>query len=44
LILAEIELESETSDFNKPSWIGIDVSQSVRYYYSKLIHNPYCNW
>ena len=40
LILAEIELESETVKVNLPSWIGIEVSHDSRYFNSNLIKNP----
>ena len=44
LIVAEIELESECESFEKPSWIGEEVSSDFRYYNSNLVQNPYCNW
>jgi adenylate cyclase len=44
LILAEIELSSETQNFEKPSWIGEEVTGDIRYYNSNLVNNPYKNW
>ena len=44
LILAEIELESEEETFEKPNWLGIEVTNNEKYYNSYLIKNPYKNW
>lgn len=44
LIVAEIELSSEDEAFEKPDWLGIEVTNDVRYYNSYLSQNPYKNW
>ena len=44
LVIAEIELQSEDQQFDKPSWIGEEVSGEKKYYNSKLAVNPYSNW
>lgn len=44
LILAEIELEKEDDEFEKPGWLGEEVTGNLDYYNSKLIENPYKNW
>lgn len=44
LIVAEVELESEDQAFNKPDWIGEEVTGDPRYFNSNLIANPYSNW
>lgn len=44
LIVAEIELPTETSLFTKPDWIGKEVTDDPRYYNSNLIRNPFCQW
>ena len=44
LIMAEIELKSETEPFEKPSWLGKEVTHDKRYYNSYLSKNPYKNW
>lgn len=44
LVVAEIELESEDEEFEKPFWLGEEVSDDSRYYNSQLIENPYKNW
>ena len=36
LIVAEIELESEDQEFNKPDWIGDEVSGDPRYFNSNF--------
>ena len=44
LIVAEVELESEDEAFEKPSWLGKEVTGDTKYYNSMLIKNPYKNW
>lgn len=44
LVVAEIELESESQTFAKPSWIGEEVTQDARYYNSNLSINPFSRW
>jgi adenylate cyclase len=44
LVVAEVELASETEFFHKPDWAGAEVSDDHRYYNINLIDNPYCNW
>jgi adenylate cyclase len=44
LIVAEIELSSETESFQKPNWLGEEVTGDVRYYNSMLMKNPYSTW
>lgn len=44
LIMAEIELNSENENFEKPSWLGKEVTSDNRYYNSYLSKNPYKNW
>lgn len=44
LILAEIELPSEDAVFEKPDWIGEEVSGDPRYFNSSLVANPYSTW
>jgi len=44
LIVAEIELESEDQVFDKPDWIGEEVSSDPRYFNSNLIAHPYTKW
>lgn len=44
LIIAEIELSSEKETFEKPDWLGIEVTNDTRYYNSYLSINPYKSW
>lgn len=44
LIVAEIELNSETEEFEKPIWLGREVTGDARYYNSQLIKQPYTTW
>lgn len=44
LIVAEIELDSPNSQFNKPEWIGEEVSYDPKYFNSSLIKFPFKNW
>ena len=41
LIVAEVELESEDQQFEKPDWIGEEVTGDPKYFNSNLIQNPY---
>lgn len=43
LILAEIELNSEDENFEKPNWVGEEVSKDPKYFNSNLAKNPYKN-
>ena len=44
LIVAEIELGSEDEAFEKPDWIGEEVSGDPRYFNSNLVAHPYSTW
>lgn len=44
LEMAEIELQSETEQFEKPDWLGDEVTNDKRYYNSYLSKNPFKNW
>ena len=44
LVVAEIELTSENEAFEKPDWLGEEVTGDVRYYNSLLSKTPYRNW
>ena len=44
LIVAEIELASETETFKKPAFLGQEVTGDVKYYNSTLMKNPYKKW
>lgn len=44
LIMAEIELGSEDESFDRPDWLGEEVTGDERYYNAYLAKNPYKNW
>ena len=44
LIMAEVELGSADEPFEKPDFIGVEVTGDRRYYNSQLRKNPYKNW
>lgn len=44
LILAEVELSSEDEEFERPLWLGKEVTGDVRYYNSMLMKQPYGLW
>ncbi len=44
LVVAEIELESEDQKFEKPSWVGEEVTGDPRYFNSNLVNHPYTTW
>lgn len=44
LVMAEIELGSADEPFERPSWLGKEVTGDRRYYNASLSVNPYKNW
>jgi adenylate cyclase len=44
LILAEIELSSVNQEFDKPRWIGKDVTGDHKYKNANLVKNPFSKW
>ena len=44
LIMAEIELKSEADSFEKPEWLGEEVTNDERYYNAYLSKNPFKDW
>ena len=44
LVVAEIELASEDQPFDKPDWVGAEVSGDARYYNANLIRHPFSQW
>ena len=44
LTVAEVELSSEDEKFDKPDWLGEEVTGDVNYFNSMLIKNPFSNW
>lgn len=44
LVMAEVELKHEDDLFEKPDWLGQEVTGQKQYYNSNLIKNPFKNW
>lgn len=44
LIVAEVELTREDEPFQRPLWLGKDVSADPRYYNARLAVSPYKDW
>lgn len=44
LIVAEIELKTETDSFYKPEWLGAEVTGDIRYYNAHLSKIPFQKW
>ncbi len=44
LTLAEIELSAEDEHFEKPEWLGEEVTGDLRYYNAMLVKKPYGKW
>ena len=44
LVVAEIELRTPEDTFQKPSWLGEEVTGDHRYSNSSLSRNPYRSW
>ena len=44
LTVAEVELSSENEAFEKPEWLGKEVTGEVEYYNSMLMKKPFTKW
>ena len=44
LVLAELELDYEDQPFDRPPWLGEEVTYDDRYFNSFLVKNPYTEW
>ena len=44
LVIAEIELQHENQEFQKPEWLGEEVTTDPRYYNANLVKHPYKSW
>ncbi len=44
LVIAEIELPHKNYLFEKPKWLGKEVTGEAKYYNSMLAKKPFCNW
>lgn len=44
LVVAEIELSDEAQAFERPPWLGEEVTQDARYFNSNLAAHPFKHW
>lgn len=44
LVVAEVELQSEAQAFDKPDWIGNEVTGDPKYYNTNLVARPFSTW
>jgi adenylate cyclase len=44
LIIAEIELKTAEQSFDRPPWLGLEVSHDLRYYNNMLATHPFTRW
>ncbi len=44
LVVAEIELDDEDEVFERPAWLGEEVSDDPRYYNMNLAEHPFSRW
>ncbi|MGG5485806.1 CYTH domain-containing protein [Gaetbulibacter sp. PBL-D1] len=44
LIIAEVELNSKDEYFEKPDWLGEEVTGDIKYYNSQISKKPYNTW
>jgi len=44
LVVAEVELGAEDEHFDRPVWLGDEVTGDARYYNSMLMKQPYTTW
>ena len=44
LVIAEVELEHENETFEKPKWLGNEVTGHIKYYNSQLSKQPFKSW
>jgi len=44
LVVAEIELHAEDEVFERPAWLGAEVTHDPRYFNSNLAAVPYATW
>ena len=44
LVVAEVELSSPDEPFERPAFLGREVTGDRRYYNAQLMQRPYCTW
>jgi CYTH domain-containing protein len=44
LVMAEVELKDENEEYEKPSFVGLEVTGDHRFYNSHLLTHPFSEW
>jgi adenylate cyclase len=44
LVIAEVELHNDSESFDRPPWLGVEVTGQPQYYNSSLASRPYSSW
>lgn len=44
LVVAELELEAADAPYERPDWLGAEVTDEARYYNMALAERPYSRW
>lgn len=44
LVMAEVELSSEAESYERPPFIGMEVTGDKRFYNSHMLSNPFSSW
>jgi adenylate cyclase len=44
LLVAEVELQDANQLFERPDWLGVEVTDDARYYNSNLVAQPFSLW
>lgn len=44
LVVAEVELQAADEPFERPPWLGEEVSDDLRYYNVNLVRHPFKDW
>jgi len=44
LVIAEVELTHEDQTFEKPDWLGQEVTDDARYFNANLVTHPFTKW
>lgn len=44
LVVAEVELHAADQQFDRPEWVGDEVTEDARYYNANLLRHPYSKW
>jgi adenylate cyclase len=43
-VIAELELPSEDAAFDRPTWLGAEITEEERFYNVRLSQKPFRHW